>query len=64
MTRILESQGRNIPVLVDSKGDRLYIELRTFDEHGERSGAVYAFLGKGDARKMAEGIIAWLEGKE
>ena len=64
MTRILESQGRHIPVIVNTMGDRLYVELRTFDEHGERSGAVYAFLGKDDARKLAEGIIAWLEAKE
>ena len=64
MTRILEAHGKNIPVIADTYGDRLYIELRTFDEHGERSGAVYAFLGKGDARKLAEGITKWLEAKE
>ena len=61
MTLPFYSNGRNIPVLIDSKGAGLYIELRVFSEDGDRCGAVYQIIDRRDAKKLAEDILKWLE---
>ena len=70
MTRILNSKGKEIPVLIDTMGrNALYIELRIFDEDGNRMGSVHNIIDRDDARTLANGILKWLndmekEGKE
>lgn len=62
MTRILNSKGEQIPVLIDTMGrNALYIELRIFDENGIRMGAVSNVIDREDARTLANGILKWLE---
>ena len=62
MTRILNSKGKEIPVLIDTMGrNALYIELRIFDEVGNRIGSVHNIIDREDARTMARGILRWLE---
>lgn len=61
MTRILNSKGKEIPVLIDTMGrNALYIELRIFDEQGNRIGAVHNIIDREDARTTARGILKWL----
>ena len=60
MTRILESKGRHIPLLVDTIGNRLYIEMRVCDEYGDRCGSVHTYIDKEDARTLARNIRKWL----
>jgi len=61
MTRILNSKGKHIPVLIDTMGrDSLYIELRIFNENGYRIGAVSNVIDREDAKTLAYGIINWL----
>lgn len=61
MTRILNSKGKEIPVLIDTMGrNALYIELRIFDEQGNRIGAVHNIIDREDARTLARGILKWL----
>ena len=65
MTRILNSKGKNIPVLIDTMGrDSLYIELRVFDENGFRMGAVHNVIDREDAETLAIGILNWLNDTE
>ena len=62
MTRILESKGLEIPVIIDTLGrDYLYIELRIFDENGRRTGAAWNTIDRDDAKKLADNILKWLE---
>ena len=62
MTRILNSKGKEIPVLIDTMGrNALYIELRMFDENGFRIGSVYNLIDREDAETLAKGILKWLE---
>ena len=65
MTRILNSKGKEIPVLIDTMGrNALYIELRLFDENGIRIGAVANVIDREDARTLANGIFKWLDDTE
>ena len=62
MTRILESKGLEIPVIIDTLGrDYLYIKLRIFDENGRRTGAARNTIDRDDAKRLAENILKWLE---
>ena len=62
MTRILNSKGNEIPVLIDTMGrNALYIELRIFDENGMRMGSVHNFIDREDAETLAKGILKWLD---
>lgn len=62
MTRILNSKGKEVPVLVDTMGrDSLYIELRIFNEDGYRIGSVHNFIDREDAETLAKGILKWLD---
>lgn len=62
MTLPFHSDGRNIPVLIDSMGSAgLYIELRVFSENGCRCGAVNQIIDRKDAKRLAEDILKWLE---
>lgn len=62
MTRILESKGRHIPLLVDTAGDHLYLEIRVCDEFGDRCGSVHTYIDKDDARTLSNNIQKWLRG--
>lgn len=65
MTRILNSKGKHIPVLIDTMGtDALYIELRIFNENGFRIGAVSNVIDREDAKTLANGILNWLHDTE
>ena len=62
MTRILNSKGNEIPVVIDSIGrNALCIELRLFDENGMRMGAVSNVIDREDAETLARGILKWLD---
>ena len=61
MVRILNSKGKEIPVLIDTMGkNALYIELRIFDEDGFRMGSVHNIIDREDAETLAKGILKWL----
>ena len=65
MTRILNSKGKEVPVLIDTMGgNALYIELRIFDENGYRTGSMHNFIDREDARTLAYGILKWLDDTE
>lgn len=65
MTRLLNSKGRDIPVLIDSMGkNAIYIELRVFDENGNRCGVVYQIIDRDDAQKLTQNLIKWLKDTE
>ena len=65
MTRILNSKGKQIPVLIDTMGrNALYIELRIFDEDGNRMGSVHNIIDREDAKTLAIGILKWLDDTE
>lgn len=65
MTRILNSKGKDIPVLIDTMGEiALYIELRIFDENGYRVGSMHNFIDREDAKTLANGILKWLDDTE
>lgn len=64
MTRILNSKGKEIPVIIDTWGNALYIELRIFDENGMRMGSVHNIIDREDARTLANGILKWLDDTE
>lgn len=62
MTRILNSKGKEIPVLIDTMGkNALYIELRIFDQDGYRMGSVHNIIDREDAETLAKGILKWLD---
>lgn len=62
MVRILNSKGKEIPVLIDTMGrNALYIELRFFDEQGFRIGSAYNLIDREDAETLAKGILKWLD---
>ena len=62
MARILNSKGKEIPVLIDTMGkNALYIELRIFDEDGNRMGSVHNIIDREDAETLAKGILKWLD---
>lgn len=62
MVRILNSKGKEVPVLIDTMGrDALLIELRIFDEFGYRTGSMYNFIDREDAETLAKGILKWLD---
>lgn len=65
MTRILNSKGEEIPVLIDTWGrNALYIELRIFDQNGYRIGSVHNIIDREDAKTLANGILKWLDDTE
>lgn len=65
MTRLLNSKGKHLPVLIDTMGkNTVYIELRIFDENGERIGAVYNVIDREDAKTLAKNLNKWLKETE
>lgn len=62
MTRLLNSKGRGIPVIIDSFGkNAVYIELRIYDEIGNRIGSVHNFIDREDAEKLFKNLEKWLK---
>ena len=64
MTRLLNSKGNGIPVIIDTLGDAVYIELRIYDEKGHRVGSVYNIIDREDAEKLSKNLNQWLKDTE
>ena len=62
MTRLLNSKGNGIPVIIDTFGkNAVYIELRIYDDQGNRIGSVYNIIGREDAEKLSKNLEKWLK---
>lgn len=52
------------PVLVDTYGGELYIELRAYGHDGRRQGDLWQTIPREEAVKMANAILEWAKGAE
>ncbi len=65
MTRLLNSKGKGIPVIIDTIGEiGIYIELRIYNEEGARTGSVHNFIDREDAKTLAKNLNKWLKDTE